>query len=72
MGGVVVAVLAKEGQTLNSSQAVPGIVILAQLDVMRVKVQISEIDMARVKPGQNSASQSWGTLESLFQAYWKR
>ncbi|MER8614361.1 HlyD family efflux transporter periplasmic adaptor subunit [Mesorhizobium sp. M1216] len=53
MDGVVVAVLAKEGQTLNSSQAVPGIVILAQLDVMRVKVQISEIDMARVKPGQN-------------------
>ncbi|QND69532.1 efflux RND transporter periplasmic adaptor subunit (plasmid) [Mesorhizobium loti] len=53
MDGVVVAVLVKEGQTLNSSQAVPGIVVLAQLDVMRVKVQISEIDIARVKPGQN-------------------
>ncbi|WP_328824761.1 efflux RND transporter periplasmic adaptor subunit [Mesorhizobium neociceri] len=53
MDGVVVAVLAQEGQTLNSSQDVPSIVILAQLDVMRVSVQISEIDIARVKPGQN-------------------
>ncbi|TIX41507.1 MAG: HlyD family efflux transporter periplasmic adaptor subunit, partial [Mesorhizobium sp.] len=53
MDGVVVAVLAQEGQTLNSSQAVPAIVVLAQLDVMRVSVQISEIDIARVKPGQN-------------------
>ncbi|MES0139432.1 efflux RND transporter periplasmic adaptor subunit [Mesorhizobium sp. M0016] len=53
MDGVVVAVAAKTGQTLNSSQAVPTIVVLAQLDVMQVKVQISEIDVARVKPGQN-------------------
>lgn len=52
MDGVVVAVVTKAGQTLNSTQAVPTIVVLAQLDVMRVKVQISEADIARVKPGQ--------------------
>ncbi|MBB6413943.1 efflux RND transporter periplasmic adaptor subunit [Mesorhizobium sangaii] len=53
MDGVVVAVVSKEGQTLNSNQAVPTIVVLAQLDVMRVNVQISEADIGRVKPGQN-------------------
>lgn len=51
--GVVVAVVTKAGQTLNSNQAVPTVVVLAQLDVMRVKVQISEADIARVKPGQD-------------------
>lgn len=48
-----VAVVTKAGQTLNSNQAVPTVVVLAQLDVMRVKVQISEADIARVKRGQN-------------------
>ncbi|WP_339760307.1 efflux RND transporter periplasmic adaptor subunit [uncultured Hoeflea sp.] len=52
MDGVVVAVVTKAGQTLNSNQAVPTVVVLAQLDVMRVRVQISEADIARVKPGQ--------------------
>lgn len=52
MDGVVVAVVTKAGQTLNANQAVPTIVVLAQLDVMRVKVQISEADIARVKQGQ--------------------
>lgn len=52
MDGVVVAVVTKAGQTLNANQAVPTVVVLAQLDVMRVRVQISEADIARVKPGQ--------------------
>jgi macrolide-specific efflux system membrane fusion protein len=52
MDGVVVAVVTKAGQTLNSSQATPTIVVLAKLDVMTVKVQISEADISRVRPGQ--------------------
>ncbi|WP_316979452.1 efflux RND transporter periplasmic adaptor subunit [Shumkonia mesophila] len=52
MDGVVVAVVTKAGQTLNSNLAVPTVVVLAQLNVMRVKVQISEADITRVKPGQ--------------------
>ncbi|OKH88119.1 efflux RND transporter periplasmic adaptor subunit [Thalassospira sp. TSL5-1] len=52
MDGVVVAVVTKAGQTLNSNLAVPTIVVLAQLDVMQVKVKISEADISRVKPGQ--------------------
>ncbi|GAA0529878.1 efflux RND transporter periplasmic adaptor subunit [Rhizomicrobium palustre] len=50
--GVVIAVVTKQGQTLNSTQSVPTIVVLAQLDVMRLKIQISEADVTRVQPGQ--------------------
>lgn len=53
MDGVVVAVVTREGQTLNSMQSAPTIVVLAQLETMRVKVHISEADIARVVPGQN-------------------
>lgn len=53
MNGVVVAVVTEEGQTLSSNEGARTIVVLAQLDIMRVVVPISEIDMARVKPGQN-------------------
>lgn len=53
MDGVVVAIVTRAGQTLNASQAVPTIVVLAKLDVMKVKVQISEADIARVQVGQN-------------------
>lgn len=53
MNGVVVAVVTEEGQTLSSNEGAQTIVVLAQLDIMRVVVPISEIDMARVKPGQN-------------------
>jgi macrolide-specific efflux system membrane fusion protein len=52
MSGTVVAIVTKEGQTLNSAQQVPTIVKLARLDKMQVKIQISEADVARVKPGQ--------------------
>lgn len=50
--GTVVAVVTKAGQTLNAAQAAPTIVTLAQLDTMRVKVQISEADIGRIRIGQ--------------------
>lgn len=52
MDGTVVAVVTKAGQTLNAVQAAPTIVSLAQLDTMRVKVQVSETDIGRVRVGQ--------------------
>lgn len=52
MAGTVVAVIAKEGQTLNANQQAPTIIKLAQLDTLTVKAQISEADVIRVKPGQ--------------------
>ncbi|WP_447725712.1 efflux RND transporter periplasmic adaptor subunit [Sphingomonas koreensis] len=52
MDGVVVAVVTKQGQTVNSFQTAPTIVMLAKLDVMTVRAEISEADVDKVKPGQ--------------------
>lgn len=52
MDGVVVAVVTKQGQTVNSFQTAPTIVMLAQLDVMTVRAEISEADVDKVRPGQ--------------------
>jgi len=51
MDGVVVAIVTKQGQTVNANQSAPTIVILAQLDVMQVKAEISEADVIKVKEG---------------------
>ncbi len=50
--GVVVALVAQEGQTVNANQSAPTIIKVAQLDKLTVKTQISEADVVRVKPGQ--------------------
>lgn len=50
--GTIVAVVTKEGQTVNANQSAPTIVKLAQLDVLTVKAQISEADVPKVKAGQ--------------------
>ena len=49
--GVVVSVVTTQGQTVNAVQAAPTIVILAKLDVMTVKTQISEADVIKIRPG---------------------
>ncbi|MCK9511273.1 MAG: efflux RND transporter periplasmic adaptor subunit [Pigmentiphaga sp.] len=51
MDGTVVAVIAREGQTLNANQQAPTIIRLAQLDTLTVKAQISEADVIRVRAG---------------------
>ena len=50
--GVVVAIVTKEGQTVNANQEVPTIIKVARLDRMTIKVEISEADVVRVRPGQ--------------------
>jgi macrolide-specific efflux system membrane fusion protein len=52
MDGVVVAMVAQQGQTVNANQIAPIIIKLALLDTITVKAQISEADVVRVKPGQ--------------------
>ena len=52
MDGVVVAIVTKQGQTVNAVQTAPTIVKLANLNIMTIKAQISEADVIRVKPGQ--------------------
>ncbi len=49
--GVVVDIETKEGQTIISAQTVPTILTLAVLDTITVKAEISEADVAKVRPG---------------------
>lgn len=51
--GTIVAVVTREGQTVNANQSAPTIVKLAQLETLTVKAQISEADVPKVKAGQN-------------------
>jgi len=50
MDGTVVSQTAKEGQTLNANQTAPILVQIANLDVMTVRAQIAEADVARITP----------------------
>jgi macrolide-specific efflux system membrane fusion protein len=51
MSGTVVAQSAKQGQTLNANQQAPVIVRIADLTTMTVQSQVSEADVASLKPG---------------------
>ena len=51
MDGTVVSQTSKEGQTLNANQTAPVVVQVANLDVMTVRAQVAEADVARLKPG---------------------
>lgn len=52
MSGVVVSVIAREGQTLNANQQTPVILRIADMNTMTVWAQVSEADVSRLKPGQ--------------------
>ncbi len=54
MSGTVVAVDAREGQTLNAQQQTPLILRIAKLSPMTVWAQVSEADIGHVKPGMNA------------------
>jgi len=50
--GTVVAIVTKEGQTVNANQSAPTIVKLAELSTLTIKAQISEADVVKVAPNQ--------------------
>jgi macrolide-specific efflux system membrane fusion protein len=60
MDGTVVAIVTKQGQTVNAVQTAPTIAKLAQLATMTIKVRISEADINNIQPGQ----QAWFTTFS--------
>ena len=73
MDGVILLVVAQEGQTLNAVQSAPTIVVLGQIDTMRVRAEISEADVAKVRVGMTASfsilgdpSRRWsGTLAAV-------
>ena len=60
MAGTVVALDAREGQTLNAQQQTPLILRIARLSPMTVWAEVSEADIGQVKPGM----QAWFTTLS--------
>ncbi|MEN5118874.1 efflux RND transporter periplasmic adaptor subunit [Luteimonas sp. TWI662] len=68
MDGVIVAVVTKQGQTLNSFQSTPTIVMLAKLDVMTVRAQIAEADVDKIQPGQTVWFTTLGNRRQRYQA----
>lgn len=51
IAGTVVAIVTDEGQTVNALQTAPTIVMIARLDTMTVRADISEADVIRVRSG---------------------
>jgi macrolide-specific efflux system membrane fusion protein len=51
IGGTVVKIQAREGQTLNASQTAPILFKIADLSTMTVQAQVSEADIQRIKLG---------------------
>ncbi|MDN3224228.1 efflux RND transporter periplasmic adaptor subunit [Pseudomonas nunensis] len=54
MNGTVVALDAREGQTLNAQQQTPLILRIAKLSPMTVWAEVSEADIGHVKPGMTA------------------
>ncbi|MNE35847.1 Macrolide export protein MacA [compost metagenome] len=54
MSGTVVALDAREGQTLNAQQQTPLILRIAKLSPMTVWAEVSEADIGHVKPGMQA------------------
>ncbi|MBV7570347.1 efflux RND transporter periplasmic adaptor subunit [Pseudomonas sp. PDM27] len=54
MAGTVVALDAREGQTLNAQQQTPLILRIAKLSPMTVWAEVSEADIGHVKPGMHA------------------
>jgi macrolide-specific efflux system membrane fusion protein len=73
ISGTVVAIVAREGQTVNAVQSSPTIVKIAKLDTVTVTAGISEADVVRVKAGQtvyfttlgNNKKRYYGKLRSI-------
>lgn len=73
ISGTVITVAVTVGQTVNASQAAPTLVQIAQTDVMTLKAEIAEADVAEIRPGMavnftllgRSEDRYDGTLRSI-------
>ncbi|MBU0557289.1 MAG: efflux RND transporter periplasmic adaptor subunit [Alphaproteobacteria bacterium] len=68
MDGTIVAIVTKQGQTVNSFQSAPTIVMLARLDVMTVRTEISEADVQKVRVGQSVRFTTLGAPDHRYHA----
>lgn len=68
MDGIVIAVIARQGQTVNSSQSAPTIIKLARLDVMTIKAQVSEVDIMHIHAGQEAYFTTFAEPDKQYKA----
>lgn len=68
MDGVVVAVVTKEGQTINAMQSSPTIIRLAQIDTVQIKAKFSEADIPKLKTGMTAHFSILGLPSRQFEA----
>jgi macrolide-specific efflux system membrane fusion protein len=66
--GTVVYVAVQEGQTVNANQTTPTIIKMATLDMMKVKVEISEADIVKAAPGQKAYFTILGDPQRKYEA----
>lgn len=64
IAGEVVAVMAKQGQMVNANFATPSIVKIARVSAMRIRVNLSELDVPRVKVGQSVRFATMGSPDT--------
>ena len=73
MSGMVVDVIAKQGQTLNANQIAPIVLRIADMDTMTVYSQVSEADIHKLQIGMKayfttlgqSGQKRYGTLRKI-------
>jgi macrolide-specific efflux system membrane fusion protein len=76
MDGVVVSVSTQQGQTVIAAQQAPTILQLADLSRMKVRAQVSEADVSRLRPGLKAyfsmlgapAKRRYGTVHQILPA----
>lgn len=66
--GTVVAMPVEEGQTLNAAQLTPTIIQLADLERMKIKLQVSEGDVTKIAPGLSASFQILSDPETTYTA----
>ncbi len=68
ISGNILAIVTKEGQTINSNQTTPTIVKVGLTDKMLVKAEISEADVIHVAPGAKAYFTILGDQDRTFEA----
>ena len=66
MDGTVISVPVSEGQTVNANQTTPTIVTIADLSKMKIKPEISEGDITKVKAGQKVSFKILSDSQTLY------
>ena len=77
LGGTVVSLEVKEGQTLNNRQTAPTLMRIAELELMTVWASVSEADINKITPGMdvyfttigNPSERHYAKVEKIHPSY---